>query len=104
MFTEGNSLCLNRRAGKRPQSLNPNHNRNRCRRRKIPTRPTQEELQSANAARHYQLLPGAIMGLTIDSMGIYNAPVFDSASRWALAKGVAHIQRLPCHGHRPQGL
>jgi hypothetical protein len=43
------------------------------------------------------------MGLTIDSMGIYNAPVFDSASRWTLVKGVAHIQRLPCHGHRPLG-
>jgi hypothetical protein len=39
VFTEGNSLCLNRRAGKRPQSLNPNHNRNRCRQRKIPTGP-----------------------------------------------------------------
>ena len=54
-------------------------------------RPTQEELRSANAARHYELLPGAIMGLTIHSMGIYNAPVFDSDSRWALANGVAHI-------------
>jgi sortase A len=54
-------------------------------------RPTQEELRSANAARHYELLPGAIMGLTIHSMGIYNAPVFDSDSQWALANGVAHI-------------
>jgi sortase A len=54
-------------------------------------RPTQEELRSANAARHYELLPGAIMGLTIHSMGIYNAPVFDSDSQWALAKGIAHI-------------
>jgi sortase A len=53
--------------------------------------PTQEELQRANAARHYELLPGAIMSLTIHSMGIYNAPVFDSGSRWALAKGIAHI-------------
>jgi sortase A len=54
-------------------------------------KPTQEELESANAARHYELLPGAIMGLTIHSMGIYNAPVFDSGSRWALARGIAHI-------------
>jgi sortase A len=53
--------------------------------------PTQEELESANAARHYELLPGAIMGLTIRSMGLYNAPVFDSRSRWALANGVAHV-------------
>jgi sortase A len=53
--------------------------------------PTQEELQSANAPRHYNLPAGAIMGLTIHSIGIYNAPVFDSDSYWALAKGVAHV-------------
>jgi sortase A len=53
--------------------------------------PTQEELKSANAERHYELLPGAVMGLTIHSIGVYNAPVFDSDSRWALAKGVAHV-------------
>jgi sortase A len=54
-------------------------------------KPTQGELQSANAARHYDLLPGAIMGLTIHSIGIYNVPVFDSRGQWALAKGIAHI-------------
>jgi sortase A len=52
--------------------------------------PTEGELQSANRARHYELLPGAIMGLTIEAMGIYDAPVFDSDGRWALANGVAH--------------
>jgi sortase A len=52
--------------------------------------PTQGELHSANAERHYELLPGAIMDLTIEAMGIYDAPVFDSKSQWALAKGVAH--------------
>jgi sortase A len=52
--------------------------------------PTQRELKSANADRHYDLLPGAIMGLTIEAMGIYDAPVFDSVGRWALANGVAH--------------
>jgi sortase A len=30
------------------------------------------------------------MGLTIEAIGIHDAPVFDSASRWALANGVAH--------------
>jgi sortase A len=54
-------------------------------------KPTQQELESANRDRHYELLPGAIMGLTIHSMGIYSAPVFDSVSQWALANGVAHI-------------
>jgi sortase A len=53
-------------------------------------KPTQGELKRANAERHYQLLPGAIMGLTIEALGIYDAPVFDSKSQWTLAKGVAH--------------
>jgi sortase A len=52
--------------------------------------PTQQELQSANNPRHYELLPGAIMGLTIEAIGIYDAPVFDSDGYWALANGVAH--------------
>jgi sortase A len=53
-------------------------------------KPTQRELQRANGERRYELLPGAIMGLTIEEIGIYEAPVFDSDSRLALAKGVAH--------------
>jgi sortase A len=53
-------------------------------------KPTQGELKSANRPRHYELLPGAIMGLTIEAMGIYDVPVFDSFGRWALANGVAH--------------
>jgi sortase A len=53
-------------------------------------KPTQGELKSANRARQYQLLPGAIMGLTIEAIGIHDAPVFDSDSRWALANGIAH--------------
>jgi sortase A len=53
-------------------------------------KPTQGELKSANRERHYELLPGAIMGLTVEAIGIYDAPVFDSDGRWALANGVAH--------------
>jgi sortase A len=52
--------------------------------------PTQGELESANQERHYELLPGAIMGLTIEAIGIYDVPVFNSDGRWALANGVAH--------------
>jgi sortase A len=51
---------------------------------------TRGELERANRARHYELLPGAIMGLTIEALGIHEAPVFDSDSQWALANGVAH--------------
>ncbi len=53
-------------------------------------KPTQQELQSANSPRHYGLLPGAIMGLTIEDIGIHDAPVFDSDSHWALANGIGH--------------
>jgi sortase A len=53
-------------------------------------KPTQEELKSAKGERHYELLPKAIMGLTIEAIGIHDAPVFDSDSQWALANGVAH--------------
>jgi sortase A len=52
--------------------------------------PTKGELKRANTQRHYELLPGAIMGLTIEAIGIYDVPVFDSDGRWALASGVAH--------------
>ena len=53
-------------------------------------KPTQGELKSAKGERHYELLPGAIMGLTIEAIGIHDAPVFDSDGRWALANGIAH--------------
>ena len=54
-------------------------------------RPTDKEIEAAKEPRHYSLPPGAIMGLTIEKLGIYNAPVFDSDSQWALANGIAHI-------------
>ncbi len=53
-------------------------------------KPTQGELERANQERRYQLLPGAIMGLSIKALGIHDAPVFDSKSQWALANGIAH--------------
>jgi sortase A len=53
-------------------------------------KPTQQELQKANSPRHYELLPGAIMALTIEQIGIYDAPVFDSDGHWALANGISH--------------
>jgi len=55
------------------------------------SRPTQQEIEAANNPRHYNLPAGAIMSLTIDAIGIYGAPVFDSAGPMALAKGVAHL-------------
>jgi sortase A len=55
------------------------------------SRPTPREIENANAPRHYDLPAGAIMSLTMKSIGIYGAPVFDSVSPMALAKGVAHL-------------
>src|SRR5215217_8763139 len=45
-------------------------------------RPTRQEVEAANGPRHYNLPAGAIMGLTIEAIGIYDAPVFDSFGPW----------------------
>lgn len=44
------------------------------------------------------------MGLTIESLGIYNAPVFSSTSQWALDNGIAHVPEtsLPSLVQHPQ--
>jgi sortase A len=65
--------------------------------------PTDEQIKAASRPRHYELPPGAIMGLTIKAIGIYNVPVFDSDSQWALDNGVSHIPEtsLPW-SHTPQ--
>jgi sortase A len=53
--------------------------------------PTDEQVEAASRSRYYDVPPGAIMGLTIESLGIYNAPVFSSTSQWALDNGIAHV-------------
>ncbi len=53
-------------------------------------KPTPQEIEEANNPRHYGLAPGAIMALTIEKIGVYDAPVYDSDSYWALANGIAH--------------
>jgi sortase A len=52
--------------------------------------PTDEELQAVSAPRDYELPPGAIMGLTVEAMGLQDVPVFNSDSESALAQGVIH--------------
>jgi sortase A len=52
--------------------------------------PTDQELQAVSAPRDYELPPGAIMGLTIEAMGLQDVPVFDSDTESALAQGVIH--------------
>jgi sortase A len=53
--------------------------------------PTDQQLRAANQPRHYNLPPGAIMSLTIRSMGLKNVPVLSSASTRALDQGVIHL-------------
>ena len=53
--------------------------------------PTKEQLEIASKPRHYELPSGAIMGLTVKTIDLYNAPVFDSDSHWALRNGVGHV-------------
>jgi sortase A len=52
--------------------------------------PTDEELQAVNEPRRYQLPPGAIMGLTIKAIDLYNVPVMNDDSESALSQGVIH--------------
>ena len=53
--------------------------------------PTNEQVQSAHQPRHYHLPPGAIMSLTVRSMGLNNVPVLNSDSTRALDMGVVHL-------------
>jgi sortase A len=56
-----------------------------------PVEQRKEEAKGTDGERHYELLPGAITGLTIDAdRRLWLGPVFDSDGRWALANGVAH--------------
>jgi sortase A len=53
--------------------------------------PTDEQLRAANQPRHYNLPEGAIMSLSIRSMGLENVPVLSSNSTRALDQGVIHL-------------
>ena len=53
--------------------------------------PTEEEVEAASQPRRYHLPRGAVMGLTVEALEIYDVPVYDSASQWAMDNGVSHI-------------
>ncbi|HKH39993.1 MAG TPA: hypothetical protein VKA82_22810, partial [Rubrobacter sp.] len=53
--------------------------------------PTDQQLRAANHPRHYNLPPGAIMSLTIRTIGLRNVPVLESDTPGALEEGVAHL-------------
>src|SRR5215203_16208 len=53
--------------------------------------PTDEQVQAAHQPRHYHLPPGAIMSLTVGSIGLHDVPVLNSMSTRALDMGVVHL-------------
>lgn len=62
--------------------------------------PTGRELEAAAGPRRYRLPPGAILALTIEAIGIYRAPVWNTDAQWALDSGVIHVPEtsLPWSG------
>jgi sortase A len=52
---------------------------------------TGDQTHTADHTNHYRLPPGAIMTLTIPSLGLENAPVSNSVARSALDRGVVHL-------------
>ncbi len=53
--------------------------------------PTDEQIHAANHPRRYHLPRGAIMSLTIPSIGLKDAPVLNSDTKDALDRGVVHL-------------
>ncbi len=59
------------------------------------TQPSREEIATANGPRYYLPLEDAALTLTMDTIGIYDAPVLNSTSNRALSRGVVHIPETP---------
>ena len=58
-------------------------------------RPSGEEIASANGPRYYPPRGDAELTLTIEALGVYDAPVIDSISEEALNNGIVHIPETP---------
>ena len=54
--------------------------------------PTEEQIEATRQPRRYYLPPGAVLGLTIPSIGLYDVPVLRSNTRSALDNGVIHAK------------
>lgn len=54
--------------------------------------PSEEQVRATRQPRHYQLPPGAVLGLTIPAIGLYDVPVLRSNTRRALDNGVIHAR------------
>lgn len=54
-------------------------------------KPESSEVEAANRPRSYDWVRGAVMSLTVDAMGIANAPVMKTDGQQALDNGVVHV-------------
>jgi sortase A len=52
--------------------------------------PTPQQVEEASGPHRYDLPRGAVMGLTVKALELYDVPVFDSDGAWALENGVSH--------------
>ena len=53
--------------------------------------PTDEQRRATTRTRRFNLPPGAVMSLTINTLGLNNVPVLSSNSTRALDQGVIHL-------------
>jgi sortase A len=53
--------------------------------------PTSQQLRTTNRPRHYDLPPGAIITLTINTLDLRNVPIISSNTARALDQGVIHL-------------
>lgn len=58
-------------------------------------RPSGAELDAAASPREYAPRQEAVLTLTVEAIGLYDAPVIDSASQEALDSGVIHLPETP---------
>ncbi len=54
--------------------------------------PTEGQIEATQEPRRYDLPDGAVLGLTIGSMGLYDVPVLRSNTQGALDNGVIHAR------------
>ena len=54
--------------------------------------PTEEQIEDANRPRRYELPAGAMLGLSVPSIELYDVPVLRSNTQSALDRGVVHAR------------
>jgi sortase A len=54
--------------------------------------PTEEQVERTREPRRYDLPSGAVLGLSVPSIGLYDVPVLRSNTQRALDNGVIHAR------------